>query len=165
MAGRKITTPVTSTLCALSLCGSLLAQEPAKLKPAPPQDSGQAQTPANRKEPDPLVQLVRSLSPEQKARLMESIKTWQELTPEVKQALRARDSALKKNLSEEIDAALEGSEVSQEQKAAFEKRYREERRKLDQTLRAELDSRRKAALQEIVGKIKTELALPGKQGG
>ena len=157
MAGRKIASAV---LGILALCHPLHAQEAEKSKKSAPLDSGQ--TPPNRKEPDPLVQLVRSLTPEQKARLIESIKAWQELTPEVKQALRARDTALKKNISEEIDAALEGSEWSQEQRAAFEKRYKEERRKLDQTLRAELDMRRKAALQEIVGRIKSELATPGK---
>jgi hypothetical protein len=154
MAGRKI---ASGALCLLALCGQLHSQEPTKPKQAVPADSNAV---ANRKEPDPLVQLVRSLTPEQKARLIESIKAWQELTPEVKQALRARDTAFKKNLSEEIETALAGSELSQDQKTTFEKRYKEERRKLDQTLRAEIETRRKAALQEIVGKIKAELSLP-----
>jgi hypothetical protein len=107
-----------------------------------------------------LVQLVRSLTPEQKARLIESIKTWQELTPEVKQALRARETTLKKNISEEMDAALEGADFSPEKRALFEKRYKEERRKLDQSLRTEFEARRKGALQEIMAKIKTELSQP-----
>ena len=106
--------------------------------------------------------MVRSLTPEQKTRLVESIKAWQELSPETKQALRAREATLKKNISEEIDAALEGIELTPEQKASFEKRYRDERRKLDISLRSELDVRRKAGLQEIITKIKADLALPAK---
>jgi len=137
-------------LAALCLCGAQ-AEEP---QPAP--------RPARKDGGDPLLQLVRSLSPEQKTRLIESIKAWQELTPEIKQALRSRDTALKKNFSDEIDAALEGVQYSPEQRATFEKRYKEERRKLDLALRAELDTRRKAGLQEIVGQIKTELAAPPK---
>jgi len=155
MARREITRGVFLLFAG---CSSLLAEDASKQPPAP----APTQPPANRKEPDPLVQLVRSLTPEQKARLIESIKTWQELSPEVKQALRARETSLKKALTDEIGAALEGLELSQEQRAAFEKRFKEERRKLDLSLRAELDSRRKAALQEIIAKIKSELALPEK---
>ena len=153
MARREIAGPC---LFVFWLCGTLQAQDAPKPQP-PAATSAPA---ASRKEPDPLVQLVRSLTPEQKTRLIESIKTWQELTPEVKQALRTRETTLKKALTDEIDTALEGTEISQEQKAVFEKRYKEERRKLDQSLRAELDTRRKAALQEIIGKIKADLSLP-----
>ena len=163
MARREIA-PFCSCLLVVALFRVILSparaeetgKPPAQPAPAP------APAPASRKETDPLVQLVRSLTPEQKTRLIESIKTWQELTPEVKQALRARETTLKKSITDEIDAALGGTEISQEQKALFEKRYKEERRTLDQSLRAELDLRRKAGLQDIIAKIKAELSLPSK---
>lgn len=138
----------------------LLAPGRAEDTEKPPAQNSPSPSNPNRKETDPLIQLVRSLTPEQKTRLIESIKTWQELTPEVKQALRARETTLKKSLTDEIDAALEGVQISQEQRAMFGKRYKEERRNLDQSLRSEVDARRKAGLQEIVAKIKAELALP-----
>lgn len=163
MARREIA-PFCSHLLCLALSGVLLAPIRAEETGKPPAQPNPAPAPAhpNRKETDPLVQLVRSLTPEQKTRLIESIKTWQELTPEVKQALRARETTLKKSITDEIDAALGGTEISQEQKALFEKRYKEERRNLDQSLRAELDTRRKAGLQDIIAKIKAELSLSGK---
>ncbi|RFC43098.1 MAG: hypothetical protein DVB28_001676 [Verrucomicrobia bacterium] len=105
---------------------------------------------------------MRSLSKEQKTRLIESIKAWQELTPEVKQALRSRETTLKNNITDEINSALEGAAVSQEQRSLFEKRYKEERRKLDVALRTEFDARRKAGLQEVIGKIRVEIADPPK---
>ncbi len=157
MARREIT-PFCSRLLFLALLGVLLAPTRAQETEKPP--ALPAPSHPNRKETDPLVQLVRSLTPEQKTRLIESIKTWQELTPEVKQALRARETTLKKSINDEIDAAIGGTEISQEQKALFEKRYKEERRNLDQSLRAELDTRRKAGLQDIIAKIKVELSLP-----
>lgn len=147
MARRQI---AAFCLSALWVCGAQAEEPQPAQRPAP--------APARKDGGDPLIQLVRSLSPEQKTRLIESIKAWQELTPEVKQALRARDKTLKKNLSDEIDASLEGAQFSPEQRATFEKRYKEERRKLDLALRAEWDARRKAGLQEIVGQIKGELA-------
>ena len=156
MARREIA--AGGALLILALSASLLAEETPKPQTGPP--PAQTQSNASRKESDPLVQLVRSLTPEQKTRLIESIKTWQELTPEAKQALRAREKSLKKAVTDEIGAALEGLELTPEQRTAFEKRFKEERRKLDMSLRTELDTRRKAGLQEIILKIKKELALP-----
>jgi hypothetical protein len=107
-----------------------------------------------RKQQDPLLQLIRALTPEQKAKLMESIKTWQHLGPELKTALRARDKALRKTLNDEVQAALEGSSFTQEQRDFFEKRYREERKKLETSLRSEFETRRKAALEDLVTSLK-----------
>ena len=116
------------------------------------------ETPKSAKEPDPLILLVRSLTPEQKARLIESIKAWQELTPEVKQALRAREKTLKKTVAEEIESALADTSLTPEQREQFEKRFKEERRKLDASLRVELETRRKNGIQEITDKLKAEVS-------
>lgn len=113
---------------------------------------------SERKQQDPLVQLIRALTPEQKAKLMESIKTWQQLGPELKTALRARDHAIRKSLSEEVQAALEGSSFSKEQRETFEKRYKEERKKLESSLRAEFEARRKGALEDLVNSLKKSVA-------
>jgi hypothetical protein len=113
-----------------------------------------APVPPDRKPQDPLLQLIRSLTPEQKAKLMESIKTWQQLGPELKTALRARDNAIRKSLNEEVQTALEGSSLTKEQRDAFEKRYKEERKKLESSLRAEFEARRKAGLEELVASLK-----------
>lgn len=107
-----------------------------------------------RKQQDPLLQLIRALTPEQKAKLMESIKTWQQLGPELKTALRARDKAIRKSLNDEVQAALEGSSFSKEQRELFEKRYREERKKLETSLRTEFEVRRKTALEDLVNSLK-----------
>ncbi len=112
-----------------------------------------------KKEQDPLVQLVKSLSAEQKSKLIESIKAWKELTPEVQQALRAREKMLRKSLAEEIEAALANTSPTQEQREFFAKRYREERRKIDQSLRTELEARRKVALEEVVAQLKATLEI------
>ena len=61
---------------------------------------------------------------------------------------------------DEVDAALGDTPLSAEQRTAFEERYRDERRKIDLGLRAELESRRKAALDEVVQRLKKTLTAP-----
>ena len=152
----------------------LTCQEAASLKaqtqspPAePPPAKGAAATPGehpNRKAVDPLVEIIRSLTADQKNQLMENIKAWQQISPDLKQALRNRDSLLRKKFKDEVDAALVDTPVSPEQRSAFEERYREERKKVDSGLRAELDGRRKAALDEVVQRLKKTLAAPAAPG-
>ena len=114
----------------------------------------------NRKQVDPLVDIIRSLTADQKTQLMENIKAWQQISPDLKQALRNRDTLLRKKFKDEVDAALGDTPISAEQRAAFEERYRDERKKVDLALRAELESRRKAALDEVVQRLKKTLTAP-----
>ena len=133
-------------------------------KPSPPPEakSSEAQERSVKKdlESASLVQRIRALTPEQRARLIENIKAWEQLTPELKEALVAREKAIRKSLSEEIQQALEGTQFSAEQRELFEKRYKEERRKLEATLKAEMETRRKAALEEIVSRLKQTVVKP-----
>jgi hypothetical protein len=127
---------------------------PTRTQAKPEEERIEAALPLERKQQDPLLQLIRSLTPEQKSKLMESIKTWQQLGPELKASLRARDKAIRKTLNEELQAALEGSSFTKEQRDLFEKRYREERKKLESSLRAEFEARRKGSLDELVNSLK-----------
>jgi hypothetical protein len=130
-------------------------QQASQAKPdGHPSEAGLA---PEKKQQDPLLQLIRSLTPDQKAKLMESIKTWQTLGPELKTALRAREKSLRKSLNDEIASALEGESLTREQRETFEKRYKEDRRKLESSLRAEFETRRKAALEELAVSLKKSI--------
>jgi len=139
-------------LACTALLGVSFGPFPAYGKPE--EDKLESALPPERKQQDPLLQLIRALTPEQKSKLMESIKTWQQLGPELKTALRARDKAVRKTLNDEVQAALEGSSFTKEQRDLFEKRYREERKKLETSLRSEFEARRKGALDELVNALK-----------
>lgn len=158
MVGKRIATrPARQRFCfqvlaCTALLGVAFAPSPAYGKPD--EDKIESVLPSERKQQDPLLQLIRALTPEQKARLMESIKTWQQLGPELKTALRARDKAIRKTLNDDVQAALEGSSFTKEQRDLFEKRYREERKKLETSLRSEFEARRKGALDELVNSLK-----------
>ena len=139
------------TLAGISFLG---ASAVAPLQGKPDEEKAESPLLPERKQQDPLIQLIRALTPEQKSKLMESIKTWQQLGPELKTALRARDKAIRKTLNDEVQAALDGSSFTKEQRDLFEKRYREDRKKLEASLRTEFESRRKAALEEMIASLK-----------
>jgi hypothetical protein len=161
MVGKRIITGIATLTNAPQMrtwCGAffgLLALFVVEGKAAEDKTEGNAQ---HERKQDPLLQLIRALTPDQKAKLMESIKTWQQLGPELKATLRARDKVLRKSLNDEIQAALEGSSFTKEQKEAFEKRYKEERKKLESNLRTEFEARRKTALEELVTTLKKSVA-------
>jgi len=158
MAGNRITSVqfrLGTLTCALLLGAHPLTQQAIG---KPDEEKAESSLPPERKQQDPLLQLIRALTPEQKSKLMESIKTWQQLGPELKTALRARDKAIRKSLNDDVQAALEGSSFNKEQRELFEKRYREERKKLETSLRTEFEVRRKAALEDLVNSLKKSVA-------
>lgn len=158
MAGKRVTA-VSFRLGALT-CALLLGAYPLtqQANGKPDEEKAESPLPPERKQQDPLLQLIRALTPEQKAKLMESIKTWQQLGPELKTALRARDKSIRKSLNDDVQAALEGSSFNKEQRELFEKRYREERKKLETSLRTEFEVRRKTALEDLVNSLKKSVA-------
>jgi hypothetical protein len=158
MAGNRITAyqfSIRNLTCAL-LIGLCPIARQAHGKPD--EEKAEGSPFPERKQQDPLLQIIRALTPDQKTKLMESIKTWQQLGPELKTALRARDKAIRKSLHDEVQAALEGASFNKDQKELFEKRYREERKKLETSLRAEFEVRRKTALEDLVNSLKKSVA-------
>jgi hypothetical protein len=158
MVGERIAAPqfCFRTFVGIAWFGVALGGTFALAKPS--EDKTESLLQQERKPQDPLLQLIRALTPEQKAKLMESIKTWQQLGPELKTALRARDKALRKTVNDDVQAALEGASFTKEQQELFEKRYREERKKLETSLRTEFEARRKAALEELIASLKKSVA-------
>lgn len=103
---------------------------------------------------------LETLSPEQRQRFVENLKRWSNLPPEEKKALADRDGLRRKKMTEEIDAAMNetGLKLEGERRAAFAKRYIEERRKLEEQLRKEMDEKRQPLLNELTAKMKAEFS-------
>jgi hypothetical protein len=130
---------------------------------APPQSPSPAVTPPStppspKRDGKSLQKLIQELTPEQKQRLSENLKTWKQLSPEQRQVLRDRDHLLKKRAEEE--AAALANELTEEQRGAFQKRYIEERLQLEMALRQEFDLRRKTQIRELVERLRQELNEP-----
>lgn len=103
---------------------------------------------------------VEALSPEQRKRFGENLMRWSNLSPEEKNALRAREAVRQKYIEQEVSAAIAatGLRLEGERRAQFVRRYAEERRKIEEQLRHEMTERRKPMVRELVGRLKAEFS-------
>lgn len=103
---------------------------------------------------------IEALSPEQRKRFEENFHKWANLSPEEKKALRDRDEMRRKRMTEDIQEALAktGLSLTDEQKAQFARRYAEERRKLEEELRREMNEKRQPRLESMVGQLTKEFS-------
>ncbi len=150
---------LTGALLALALTAQ--AQEGAdgkKAKPSPARPMHGAMSP----EFENVRKAIEALTPEQRQRFQENFQRWANLSPEKKEALREREEFRKKRMTEEIDAAISEAVLTLDsnRRELFVKRYGEERRKIEEQLRKEMDEKRKPLITEIVAKLKTEFSAP-----
>ena len=150
-------------LAGLGFAGAVVAQD----SPRPEKPSEPASPAPRRPGAGPLGQefgnvrrALEALTPEQRQRFVENLKRWSNLPPEEKKALADRDGFRRKKMAEEIDAAISSAGLTLEgdRRALFAKRYAEERRKLEEQLRKELEEKRRPLLQELVGRLKVEFS-------
>lgn len=157
---------------ALGLAVTALAQEPPenagpegqprKQRPWTKGDPGKRLEDAASPEFDNVRKAIEALTPEQRRRFQENFWRWANLPPEEKRALRDRDELRRKFMREEVEAALKesGLELAGDRKAAFFKRYAEERRRIEEQLRQEMAEKRKPLVREMLAKVKAEFATP-----
>ena len=103
---------------------------------------------------------LEALTPEQRKRFQENFLRWSNLPPEEKKALADREIFRRKKIAEEIDTALKeaGLELNAEHRELFARRYGEERHKIEEQLRKELDDKRRPLLQEVIARLKAEFS-------
>ena len=111
---------------------------------------------------------VEALTPEQRKRFQENFLRWSNLSPEEKKSLADRETFRRKRIAEDIDAALKeaGLELDADRRELFARRYGEERHKIEEQLRKELDEKRRPLLKEMIARLKAEFSggtpVPGR---
>ena len=125
-------------------------QAPPRVVPARPFGNGNAQF--------GVRQRWRELTPEQRQRVQMNAQRWMQLPPEERRELRFRRELRRQRLQAEADAALRNSglQLEAEKRSAYEKRYFEERVRIDRELRRELQERRQSELAPVVERLKKE---------
>jgi 16S rRNA C967 or C1407 C5-methylase (RsmB/RsmF family) len=108
-----------------------------------------------------------ALTPEQRQRFIENLKRWANLPPEEKKALADREGMHRRWMAENIDRAISetGLKLEGERRALFAKRYCEERRKVEQQLRKELEEKRQPLIKDILARLKTEFSVSSEGNG
>ena len=104
----------------------------------------------------------REMSPADRQHFRSNIERWQQLPPDARNDLRAREISRQQLLKREAEAAMRdaGVQIEAERRAQFEKRYLQERRRVEQELRRELQEKRQREMAPVVERLKKEFTEP-----
>lgn len=110
----------------------------------------------------PARERWREMSPEDRQRFRSNADRWAQMPPEQRQELRLREGVRRQRIQREAQAALQGSglELEAERREAYERRYMQERRRIERELREELQQRRERELAPVVERLKKEFTQP-----
>jgi hypothetical protein len=112
----------------------------------------------------PEVENVRkaleALTPEQRLKFKDNFIRWINLSPDEKRNLREREESRKKRMVEETETAIRESGLTLDpgQRAKFAKRYAEERRKIEERLRQEVEEKRRPLVAKTIEQLRAEFA-------
>ena len=135
------------------------------LAQAQPQRSGGRQQAAPHSVRPPPVQSTQqrwlSLPPAARQDFRRNAERWMRMGPEERNLLRQRESLRRAQIQRETDAALRDSGLSldQQKRAQFESRYMQERRRMEQTLRQQIEAERQQQLPALIQQLKREFQL------
>lgn len=158
MAGQRL----LAVALIIAAAPALFAQEPAS-RPGKREKARQQEQMSP--EFEDVRKALEALTPEQRKRFQQNFLRWSDLPPETKKALRDRDEFRKKKMADEIEAALQqsGLTLDKERRRQFTKRYVQERRKIEEQLRAETEEKRGPLVAKMVAGLKEEFATPAEQ--
>jgi len=91
---------------------------------------------------------------------------WMQMTPEQRNLMRQRENMRRQTITQEADAAVRdsGLQLNPQERARFESRYIQERRKVEQSLRQQIETERQKEIPTLIQQLRKEFQIdePGK---
>lgn len=86
---------------------------------------------------------------------------WLRMSPAERNVLRQRENLRRETIKRETEAALRqsGLRLSPQERAQFESRYIQERRKVEQSLRQQIEAERQKELPALIQQLKKEFQI------
>jgi hypothetical protein len=86
---------------------------------------------------------------------------WMQMSPEERNVLRQRENVRRQTIQRETESAIRqsGLRLSPQERAEFESRYIQERRKVEQTLRQQIETERQQQLPALIQQLKKEFQI------
>ena len=86
---------------------------------------------------------------------------WMQMTPEQRNLMRQRETVRRQTITREADAAVRdsGLQLNPQERARFESRYVQERRKVEQSLRQQIETERQKELPALIQQLKKEFQI------
>jgi hypothetical protein len=102
-----------------------------------------------------------AMPPEARQNFRRNAERWIHMSPEERNVMRQRENLRRETIKRETDAALRdsGLRLSPQERAQFESRYVQERRKVEQTLRQQIESERQKELPALIQQLKKEFQI------
>jgi hypothetical protein len=91
---------------------------------------------------------------------------WMQMTPEQRNLMRQRENMRRQIITRDADAAVRdsGLQLNPQERARFESRYIQERRKVEQSLRQQIATERQKEIPALIQQLRKEFQIdePGK---
>ncbi|PYJ09254.1 MAG: hypothetical protein DME93_13225 [Verrucomicrobia bacterium] len=99
-----------------------------------------------------------SLPPAARQNFQRNAERWLRMSPQERQIMRQREAMRREQIQRETEAALRDSGLllDPEKRALFESRYTQERRKMEQSLRQQIETERQQQLPALIQQLKRE---------
>lgn len=145
--------PVGAPEAASSPTPTPLPSATPKIQPAAPGN-------ADKREQQELRKLVDRLPPAQREAFRKNLDRWHKLSPAERAQLRNELDVRRKRMLHDIEEAARqaGLGSNDPRRPEFARRYTQERKAIEETLRKEMDAKRKAMIPELIERLKQEFA-------
>ena len=144
--------------------------QPMAVPHGPPPGQAHGPPPSNQLHGAPSGQSVRerwlAMPPDARQNFQRNAQLWNQMSPEQRNLMRQRETMRRQIITREADAAVRdsGLQLSPQQRARFESRYIQERRKVEQSLRQQIETERQKEIPALIQQLRKEFQIdePGK---
>jgi len=102
-----------------------------------------------------------ALPPEARQNFRRNAERWMRMSPEERNIMRQRENLRRETIKRETETALgeSGLRLNPQERAQFESRYIQERRKVEQALRHQIEAERQQQLPALIQQLKKEFQI------
>jgi hypothetical protein len=102
-----------------------------------------------------------AMPPEARQNFRRNAERWMQMSPAERSVMRQRENLRRETIKRETDAAVRqsGLSLNPQERAQFESRYIQERRKVEQTLRQQIEAERQKELPALIQQLKKEFQI------
>lgn len=144
--------------------------QPMAVPHGPPQSQAHGPPPSNQLHVVPSGQSVRerwlAMPPDARQNFQRNAQLWNQMSPEQRNLMRQRETMRRQIITREADAAVRdsGLQLGPQERARFESRYIQERRKVEQSLRQQIETERQKEIPALIQQLRKEFQIdePGK---
>ena len=102
-----------------------------------------------------------AMPPAARQNFQRNAERWLRMSPAERNVMRQRENLRREKIQRETEAALResGLHLNPQERAQFESRYMQERRKVEQTLRHQIEAERQKELPALIQQLKKEFQI------